>query len=181
MSFELTTERLNLVPCRAEHLDGLNAINSDAEVMRYIRGRPESREETQSMIERVQARWARWGYSWWTIIERQSEEIIGAGCIQNLRREGIEPDPACPLEIGWRIRRDRWRRGFAIEAAYAMAEFAFERLNADVLYAVCHPENRASIAVMMRLGMRCRGLEIWYAQSVVACELTAADWRQRHR
>jgi RimJ/RimL family protein N-acetyltransferase len=175
----LETERLLLVPCNDEHLSGLSTINSDPEVMRYISGRPETPAETQMMIDRVKARWTRWGYSWWTIIERHSGEIVGAGCIQNLRRGGPDPDPDCPLEIGWRIRRDKWAQGLATEAARAMADFAFVRLRADSLYAVCDPGNGASIAVMMKLGMRYRGLEDWYARRVATYEVAAAAWRPK--
>ena len=174
--FELETARLRLVPCNDEHLDGLSAMNSDPQVMRYISGRAETRSETQWMIERVKGRWNRWGYSWWTFIERQSGEVVGAGCIQNLRKEGTEPDPHCPLEIGWRVRRDKWRQGIAIEAARAMAEFAFARLRTEVLYAICHPENKASAAVMIKLGMRYRGIEEWYCQKVASYQISAAEW-----
>jgi RimJ/RimL family protein N-acetyltransferase len=184
-AFELVTARLRLTPFDEEHLEGLCALNSDPEVMRYITGRPETRAETLSVIERVKARWEKWGYSWWTIIELQSGEIVGAGCIQNLRKAGTEPDPRCPLEIGWRVRSDRWRQGIGIEAARAMAEFAFSSLGAKVLYAVCHPENKASMAVMVKLGMRDRGMEDWYAQKVATYEITAQAWRaaraSRHR
>lgn len=178
---ELTTERLQLVPFNDEHLNGLSAINSDPEVMRYISGRSETLAETRSMIERVKSRWGRWGYSWWAFIERQSGEVVGAGCIQNLRRGGAEPDPDCPLEIGWRIRRDKWALGLATEAARAMAEFAFVRLRPDVLYAVCDPENGASAAVMVKLGMRYRGLEDWYARKVATYEITADAWRSTRK
>jgi RimJ/RimL family protein N-acetyltransferase len=174
---DLETERLLLVPFNDQHLSGLSAINSDPQVVRFITGRPETVTETKSMIERVAARWAKWGYSWWTFIERQSGEIVGAGCIQNLRRAGAEPDLGCPLEIGWRIRPDKWARGLATEAARAMAEFAFVRLHAEVLYAVCDPDNGASIAVMTKLGMRYRGLEDWYARKVATYEVTAEAWR----
>lgn len=178
--YELTTERLRLVPCLQGHLDALSAMNSDPEVMRYITGRPESRAETQAMIARVEARWKKWGYSWWTIIDLRSGGIVGAGCIQNLRRRGTEPDRDCPLEIGWRVRRDKWGQGIATEAAMAMAEFAFTHLGASALYAVCHPDNRSSIAVMVRLGMSLRGIEEWYAQKVTTYEITAQDWSGVH-
>ena len=173
---ELMTERLHLVPCNEAHLDGLSAMNSDPEVMRYITGRAETRSETHLMIERVKERWAKWGYSWWTVLERQSGEIIGAGCIQNLRRDGSEPDPSCPLEIGWRLRRDKWHRGFAIEAARAMANFGFTRLRTETLYAVCHPANSASIGVMAKLGMHYRGLEDWYSQKLATYGIAADEW-----
>jgi len=174
---DLETKRLLLAPCREEHLAGLYAMNSDPEVMRYITKRPETLADTQKMIARVQARWTKWGYSWWTFIERHSGEIVGAGCIQNLRRDGIEPEVDCPLEIGWRVRRDRWGQGIATEAAWAMAEFAFDRLRTEVLCAVCDPENTASIAVMLKLGMSYRGLEHWYAQQVATYDVTAEAWR----
>jgi RimJ/RimL family protein N-acetyltransferase len=175
----LETERLLLVPCSDEHLSGLSAINSDPAVMRYISGRPETLAETQMMIDRVKARWARWGYSWWTFIEHHSGEIVGAGCIQNLRRGGADPDPDCPLEIGWRIRRDKWAQGLATEAARVMADFAFVRLHADSLYAVCDPDNGASMSVMMKLGMRYRGLEDWYARQVTTYEVAAEAWSRK--
>jgi RimJ/RimL family protein N-acetyltransferase len=88
----LTTQRLRLEPCHPDHLIGLQTLNADPVVMQYITGRPETPQETAAMIERVQARWAKWGYSWWTFIERDSGQVIGAGCIQNLRRSGSEPD-----------------------------------------------------------------------------------------
>jgi RimJ/RimL family protein N-acetyltransferase len=173
---QLRTARLRLVPCADEHLDGLHAMNSDPEVMRYLSGRPETRNETQAMIDRVKARWSKDGYSWWCILEQHSGEVVGAGCIQNLRRKGPEPDASCPLEIGWRVRRDKWRQGIAIEAAIAMADFAFEKLGAKTLYAVCDPENTASSAVMIKLGMRYRGLEDWYERKVTTYEITSEAW-----
>ena len=108
----LTTARLRLEPYRDEHVDGLYALNSDPEVMRYLSGKPETIADTRAVVERVKARWAEVGYSWWAFIERETGEIVGAGCLQNLRREATTlPDLACPLEIGWRLRRDRWGRG----------------------------------------------------------------------
>jgi len=175
---ELTTERLHLAPCSEEHLDGLAAMNSDPEVMRYITGRAQTRSETLLMIERVKVRWAKLGYSWWTIFERKSGEIARAGCIQNLRREGDEPDPESPFEIGWQLQRDKWGRGFATEAARAMGDFAFTRLRADALYAVCHPENSASVRVMAKLGMHYRGMEHWYSQQVATYAITAEQWHR---
>ncbi|HWG77255.1 MAG TPA: GNAT family N-acetyltransferase [Steroidobacteraceae bacterium] len=175
--YELTTARLRLLPCNHNHLDGLNAINSDPEVMRYLHG-VQTRAETKAMIDRVQCRWAELGYSWWTIFEPSSGQIVGAGCIQNLRRGGgtsSEVDLTCPLEIGWRVRRDRWRQGIANEAARAMAEFAFTRLRAEVLYAVCQPENKASMGVMVKLGMHYRGIEDWYGMKVTTYALSASN------
>lgn len=174
----LQTERLSLEPIRDEHLQALHAMNADPEVMRHISGRPETLDETAAMVERVKRRWAEFGYSWWSFIERGSGVLVGAGAIQNLRR-GAEPlpDPACPLEIGWRLRRDRWHQGLASEAARAMAAFAFDALHAEELYAVCAPENAASAQVMKRLGMQDCGLQTWYGKSLATYRTSALQWR----
>jgi len=170
----LTTDRLNLVPFTDDHLDGLITLNSDPEVMRYISGRPETRDETVAVVERVKQRWVEFGYSWWSFIEKESGEIVGAGALQNLRRAATAaPDPSCPLEIGWRLRRDYWRRGLATEAARAIAGFAFDTVHADEIYAVCHPDNVASANVMKRLGMQCAGLQTWYGKNLVTYQITA--------
>ncbi len=174
----LTTARLHLEPFNDGHLNGLDAINGDPEVMKYLSGRPQTRDETAAVIQRVARRWAEYGYSWWSFIERTTGEIVGAGCIQNLRKHGADPDPACPLEIGWRLRRDRWHQGLASEAAFAMADFAFDILQADRLYAICNTANSASEAVMKRLGMRYRGIEQWYEMDVTTYEVTRAEWKR---
>jgi RimJ/RimL family protein N-acetyltransferase len=173
----LTTTRLSLVPFADDHVDGLHALNSDPEVMRYISGHPETRDDTVEVVERVKRRWIEFGYSWWSFIERDSGEIVGAGALQNLRREATSaPDPACPLEIGWRLRRDCWHRGLATEAARAIAGFAFDTIHADELYAVCDPDNIASASVMKRLGMQSCGLQTWYGKSLATYQTTAQQW-----
>ena len=174
----LTTARLRLEPMADAHLDGLHAMNADPEVMRYISGKPETREETQAVIDRVKARWAEVGYSWWTFFERETGEIVGAGCLQNLRREEQPlPDPQAPMELGWRLRRDRHGRGYASEAAFAMGDWAFDTFAPAELLAVCDPANAASSNVMRRVGMRDRGLQRWYGKDLTTFGISADEWR----
>ena len=174
----LTTRRLRLEPFTEGHLAGLNRMNSDPEVMRYLSaGRPETLEETRAIIGRVVKRWGELGYSWWALIERETEELVGAGAVQNLRREPtLVPDLACPLEIGWRLRRDRWGQGLAVEAARAMGDFAFDELNARELFAVCDPANTASANVMKRLGMQEVGIQRWYGKDLLTYRIEADQW-----
>lgn len=169
----LTTERLRLEPIDDHHFDGLQAMNSLPDVMRFITGTPETLEQTRHMIDLVKGRWAQYGFSWWAFIERDTERLVGAGCIQYLGR-----DPANPHEIGWRLVPDKWGRGLAAEAARAMAGWAFETLDAPLLVAVCLPDNDNSAKVMQKLGMRYRGLETWYDRPHAAYEIARAQWRK---
>jgi ribosomal-protein-alanine N-acetyltransferase len=167
----LETPRLRLEPMSESHLDGLFAINSDPAVMRHITGAPESREATLAMIGRVMLRWSTWGFSWWSLIERETGEIIGAGGVQYL---GF--DPSNPHEIGWRLRQDKWGQGYASEAARHMAAFAFEQLDAPLLCAICHPENRNSSRLMERLGMTYRRLHESQGMTSSMYEITRDEW-----
>jgi ribosomal-protein-alanine N-acetyltransferase len=170
----LTTQRLRLEPLDNAHLTDLQAMNSDPVVMRYILGRPQNLDDTLAMVQRVKERWYMFGFSWWGFVEVATGELIGAGCIQHLER-----NPGNPLEIGWRLRTDRWRHGFAFEAADRMARFAFETLDVPLLCAVCHTENIASASLMKKLGMRYRGTERRYEMMCAAYEITQMEWKSR--
>jgi RimJ/RimL family protein N-acetyltransferase len=180
------TSRLRLEPSAEKHLDGLNEMNQRPEVMRFLGGQPETREQTAAGIARVQRSWSVLGTSWWAFVDLASNRVAGAGCIQYLRRESTIPEDLeslrkNPLEIGWRLHPDFWHQGYATEAARRMAAFAFQSLQAKELLAVRHPENEASARVMDRLGMSYRGLEPWYGTSVATHVISHETWLHAQR
>jgi RimJ/RimL family protein N-acetyltransferase len=152
----LNTARLRLEPYQDGHLSGLLAMNSDPVVMRFIGG-TDTEDDVRAQITRVRERWAKLGYSWWAFISQETEQLVGAGCIQN-----IEWKEANPIEVGWRLRPEHWGKGFATEAGQAMLRFAFEHLKVPEVYGVADPENHASLRVMQRLGMRDAGPQPFY-------------------
>lgn len=179
----LHTQRLRLEPFDEHHLDGLYEMNSLPEVMKYVGGQTETREQTASVIARVKRCWAAWGTSWWAFIEVETGRVAGAGCIQYLRKDASPPeDPNSlmdnPIEIGWRLHPDFWRQGLASEAARCMAAFAFDRFPIEELLAVRHPDNTDSGRVMDRLGMRQRGLEWWYGTTVATHVISRSVWER---
>lgn len=180
----LHTDRLRLEPYDDHHLDGLNAMNSLPEVMRFVGGQTETREQTAAVIARAKRCWQAWGTSWWALVHLNTGRVAGAGCVQYLRREAAPPEDLDslrhnPLEIGWRLHPDFWRQGLASEAARCMAAFAFHRFPIQELLAVRHPDNLPSGRVMDRLGMRQRGLEPWYGTMVAVHVISRAEWQRR--
>jgi len=168
---QLHTPRLRLEPLSQQHFDALHRLNRDPVVMRHITGRPDTPADTQAMIDRVQARWAELGYSWWGFVRTEDGEFIGCGCIQHLNR-----DPAGPLETGWRLRQDAWGQGYASEAARHMVGWAFATLAPERICAVCRPENTPSSTVMERLGMQFSGTGRWYDMDCRRYDITATQW-----
>lgn len=168
----LSSARLRYEPFDERHFDGLWAMNSDPEVMRYITGRPDTPEDTRAAIARVQGRWAHWAYSWWALIEVETGELVGAVGLQHLGH-----DRANPHEIGWRLRRDRWGQGLASEAARTVMDHAFTVVAAPKVCAIRHPDNVNSRRVMERLGMRHVGVQTWHEMEVDVHELGREEWR----
>jgi RimJ/RimL family protein N-acetyltransferase len=171
----LTSARLRFEPLDEVHFDGLQAMNADPEVMRWL-GQPATPEQTRAMIGRVRARWAAWGYSWWALLDRASGELVGAGGIQHLGAERTNPH-----ELGWRLRRASWGQGLATEAARTLVRHGFEVLDAPRLCAIRHPHNAASRRVMDKLGMRYTGTELWDGAQVPVHVLTRAEWDAAQR
>lgn len=165
----IETERLILEPYHPSQAEALNDLNADPEVMRYIGG-PETLEETRAAIARVQARWERYGFSWWAVRLRESGDIIGAACLQHLAHE-----EGAPLEIGWRLKPEYHGKGFATEAGQAAADFAFGPVGVDHIVAVAHRDNTASQRVMERLGMTYRGIEVHYGEPCAVYELQKTE------
>lgn len=83
--------------------------------------------------------------------------LVGLACLQH-----IGGDKAKPHEIGWRLARSGWGKGYASEAAQAIVAHAFDVVGAPEVVAVAHPDNAASIKVMTRLGMQYAGMERHY-------------------
>ncbi|EJL87264.1 GNAT family N-acetyltransferase [Pantoea sp. GM01] len=164
---ELETTRLRLEPFQLAHFDGLHAMENDPEIMRYIsNGVVKTPEETLATIERVQARWQQYGFSWWAMREKASGEVVGAACLQHLANQD-----GAPLEIGWRLNANHHGKGYATEAAQAIVKFAVEDIGVNYLVAVADPENSASHKVMQRLGMTYKGIERHYDVPCVVYEL----------
>ena len=87
------------------------------------------------------------------------------------------------IQIGWQIRADYWRQGYAHEAAQAVLSLAFERHGIETLFSQTSPSNVASWRLMEKLGLR-RREELDYADPAYPPEdnptiiysLARADW-----
>jgi RimJ/RimL family protein N-acetyltransferase len=144
----IATERLMLRSWREEDLDPFHAINSDPAVMASL-GPVMSREEVAALIGRVTAIEAEHGHTFWALERREDARLIGwCGAI----RGSVGPVVG-QLEIGWRIARDAWGKGYVTEAARATLGWLFANRSDDTAWAITSVDNTRSRAVMERLDM----------------------------
>jgi ribosomal-protein-alanine N-acetyltransferase len=126
------------------------ALNADPEVMRHM-PRLLSREESDAVVQRLQAHFERHGFSFFAV------ELPGvapfAGFI-GLLHCPFEAHFTPAVEIGWRLAREHWGKGYVTEAARACLDYAFSELALDEVVSITVPANTRSWAVMERLGMR---------------------------
>ena len=146
----LETDRLRLTPRTATDIEACVAMDSDLEVRRYItpdfRDRFDADAYRDTLEERVAIDAGR-GFGWWIIRQRDApERFHGLAMLIPVGLEGPE------IEIGWRLPRASWGRGYATEAATGILAYAFDDLALSEVIACIDPENGRSIAVAARLG-----------------------------
>jgi RimJ/RimL family protein N-acetyltransferase len=143
----IRTERLLLREWREADRDDWAALNADPEVMEYFPATLD-RAQSDAAFDRISQALATRGWGLWAI--EHDGRFLG---FTGLSPVGFEAAFTPAIEIGWRLRRDAWGRGFATEAARAVVRFAFEDLGLDELVSFTSVGNARSRAVMERLGM----------------------------
>jgi RimJ/RimL family protein N-acetyltransferase len=94
------------------------------------------------------------GQFFWLNQRRNDAQLLGA-C--GLRRADHAGTPVFRKpELGWRLREDAWRQGYAKEAALATIAWAWAKLSDTELVAYTVPGNLASWGLMESLGMQRR-------------------------
>lgn len=144
----LETRRLFLREFVAEDLIPLHKVLGDPEISRFY---PYNFDlaRTENWILRNRTRYQTDGFGLWAVILKDSGELIG-DCGLTLQPIQGEMLP----EVGYHIRRDKQRMGYASEAASACVNWAFENHDYPAVYSYMKYTNLPSAAVAQKVGMR---------------------------
>lgn len=161
----LVTPRLVLRAYRRDDFPFYAANSADPEAMAFIGGVVDQRQAWRSFAGHVGG-WMLGGGGWLALTLPGEDRMIGT--VGAFRRENA-PDV---VEIGWSVFRDHWRKGYASEAARAMADFAFEEMKEKRLIAYVDAANTGSVAVAKGLGMVREGEASFYGEPIDLYSLT---------
>lgn len=145
----IETERLILRHWELDDIDAFHNLNSDEEVMRFFPFR-RSRAQSLEMFRNLAANVADGGLTWCAAELKQDGKVAGFTGLADVKFEASFT-PA--VEIGWRYLPAYWGNGYATEAAAALLDHGFRDLGLSEIVAFAVPANRASTAVMTRIGM----------------------------
>ena len=140
----LETARLILRPTGQEDLDGWAELMGDEEASRYIGGL-QGRAQSWRGLASMAGSWAIKGFGMFSVIEKSTGEWVG-------RIGPWQPEEWPGTEVGWGLRPGQWGKGYAVEAAEAAIDWAFDELGWTEVIHCIDPGNVGSQKVAQRLG-----------------------------
>jgi len=145
----LKSTRLGFRLWGEDDFDIARELWGDYEVTRFFDARGQwSRSAVEDRLTKEIKAAKQYGVQYWPVFLLETDRHVGC-C-------GLRPYdlPRGIYEIGFHIRSTQWRRGYAREAAAAVIDYAFNKLQARGLFAGHNPNNTASRHLLRQLGFR---------------------------
>lgn len=145
----IETPRLILRDWKEEDLQAFRELNSDKEVMGDF-PKTYTEEETDAFYKAIKKEFEECNFGLYAAEVKESSRFIG---MIGFHRASFEADFTPCVEIGWRLKRDAWGKGYATEGAKACLEYGFTKLNFKEVYSFTAKINKPSENVMKKIGM----------------------------
>ena len=154
MRDRIETERLILRPFEMSDAETAFRWFGDPVVMRFTpTGADKSFEETKTRLTFFMEHQGAHGFSKWLMADRTSGIAIGDSGLLVLEEYGW-------IDLGFRFVQPYWGKGLATEVASAWVRAAFDEFGLSRLGAFVHPENRASVRILEKLGFHAERREM---------------------
>jgi len=141
----LQSDRLYVRRYTSDDIDMFYALNSDPELMRYIRPIMNHEQSKKFLQENIEFYETHPALGRWALVAKSNHEVIGSVSLLPLANTS-------DLHIGYVLFKDHWGKGFAVEIVKAGIEYAFNELRLRTLTAVTYAENAASQKVLLKNG-----------------------------
>lgn len=148
---QLETDRLILRRWQSEDHEPFAAICADPEVMQFIgNGSTRTAEQASRGIAHFEKEWDERGYGLFAVELRETKELIG---FTGLTRPDFIPELLPSAEIGWRLGKAHWGKGYASEAAVEALTFGVRAPTIEEIVSICQLGNGASTRIMQKIGL----------------------------
>jgi len=141
------TPRLILSRFTEEDAPLILQLNSDPDIVKYVHERIlQTEEDARDIIVNIILPQYANNLGRWAMYTKADNEFIG-WC-------GLKHIPAKnEIDLGYRLNKSAWRKGFATEAASHTLEYGFNTLQLPLITGKAHVENIASLKILEKIGM----------------------------
>ena len=125
-------------------------VMADSQVMHFSLSGPMNEELAKEYFERrILGHYKTHGFGLWALFLEDTKEFIGLAGLISQTIDGV-----AEVELAYRLHPNYWSKGYATEAAIAIAEYAFATMRIDHLVSIIDPKNTSSEKVAKRIGMQ---------------------------
>ncbi|MBW8348825.1 GNAT family N-acetyltransferase [Bacillus sp. IITD106] len=143
------TLRLQLSDWKETDLEPFSRLNADEQVMMYF-PKPLSKEETNVFHQSILSELKECGFGLYAVEVKENKEFIG---FIGFHKATFKADFTPCIEIGWRLKKEAWGKGYATEGASACLQYGFNELGFSDVYSFTSDVNKPSKNVMKKIGM----------------------------
>lgn len=144
-----TSERLGFRKWRDADLSEFAELNSDDAVMKHF-PKTLSKKEVEALIVALKNHYTENGFTYYATEILATKEFIG---MIGLAFQEYKTKFTPAIDIGWRLKRRAWGKGYATEGARRCLDYAFNELGIKKIISVCTVKNTNSERVMQKIGM----------------------------
>jgi len=143
----LESERLYLKEFTLNDIDDYFLLNSDAEVMKFIRPPDTDINVIRKHIKKIRKYYTKNpGLGIWACFENKGDEFIGFFELAHL-------DNTEEIEVGYRLHKKYWGKGYATEMTKVLIDYGFNKMGLEQIAGITHPDNIASQNVLLKSGL----------------------------
>ena len=154
MHIVFETPRLILGQFTEDDAELILHLNSDPDVVKYVH-EPllKTEEQAKKIIVDIILPQYKNNLGRWATYTKSNNEFIGWCGLKYLADRD-------EIDLGYRLKKSAWGKGFATEAAKHTLDHGFVKLKLEVIFGKSHTQNIASINILKKIGMQFKGNEI---------------------
>jgi ribosomal-protein-alanine N-acetyltransferase len=168
----LETLRLIIRQYTMEDAADFFALNSNADVMRYIRPVKTRKECDAFLRDNINFYELYPKLGRWAAFEKKTSKFVGSFAIIPIEEESEN------IQIGYALMPSEWGKGFATELVHYGKKYFFDSYSAETLYAITEQLNIASQKVLLKCGFEQSGVLISGTKELLRFSISKAKFKE---
>ena len=165
------TSRLLLREMTIADAESAYLLNVDPEVIQYTGDKAFSSIEEAKQFLANYSHYKKYGYGRWAMIIKETDEFLGWCGLKYIE----EVDK---YDLGYRLMKKYWNKGYATEAAIKSLELGFHRFDMESIVGHADIHNLASIRVLEKIGMTYQSNYFEEERECVAYKIDGEEYKK---